>query len=96
MTRKYELVLVLPSRLENDELDALVKKIKKIITGNGASIEKEEPWGDKELAYPIQHEKIGHYLIWTLAAETTKLSEVKRLLNFETQILRYLLLQVTT
>lgn len=96
MKRSYELVLVLPSRIESKERDTLITKIKTIITDNDAKIDKEEVWGDKELAYPIKHEKAGHYLIWSLTAETTKLSEMKRILNFETQILRYLLLQVTT
>ena len=94
MKRAYELIVVLPSRLEKDDRDAFVKKIKKIVTDNGATIDKEDDWGDKTLAYPIKHETIGHYIIWTLTAETTKLREMKRLLNFENKLLRYLLLQV--
>lgn len=94
--RKYELVLVLPGRMEKANRDALLKKIRDIVVNHGSTIMGEDVWGEKQLAYAINHETIGFYVIWKLDSDGKSLAEVRRLMNFETTLLRYQLLQVTS
>ncbi|MFA6005975.1 MAG: 30S ribosomal protein S6 [Patescibacteria group bacterium] len=91
---KYELVIVLPGNLEKDNSDKLSQKIKKTVATAGATIVKETDWGVKHLAYPVKHETNGHYFIWDIEIATNAIRELRRLLNFETELLRYLLLKV--
>jgi small subunit ribosomal protein S6 len=93
--QRYELVLVLPAELEKEASTAEVNKIKQIVDGVGAKITKEESWGVKKMAYEIKHQGNGLYLIWELQIEDKALHELRRLLNFEQNLLRYLLLKVT-
>ena len=93
---KYELVLVLPGGIEDEKLLTLSEKIKKVIKSVKASIVKEVDWGTKKLAYPIKKSKIGHYFFWELDIPKTNIKELHRLFNFETEVLRYMLLKVAT
>lgn len=91
---KYELVLVLPGSLDADLQNELSKKLKQTITSVGGVVVKENDWGTKHLAYPVKHEQSGHYFSWDLELSGSAVREMRRLLNFETKLLRYLLLQV--
>jgi small subunit ribosomal protein S6 len=91
---KYELVLVLPGNLEKNSLISLSANLKKIIEAVKAKILKEENWGVKKMAYPIKKTLLGQYLFWEIEIENSKIKELRRLLNFETKLLRYMLLKI--
>lgn len=83
---KYELTLLL-------EKEADLKNIKEIITLLQGKIEKEESWGEKLLAYKIGKHRKALYFHLIISIERKNLKELKQKLNFETKIIRYLLLK---
>lgn len=83
---KYELTLLL-------EKEADLKNIKEIITLLQGKIEKEESWGEKLLAYKIGKHRKAFYFHLIISIERKNLKELKQKLNFETKIIRYLLLK---
>jgi small subunit ribosomal protein S6 len=91
---KYELVFVLPGSFEKENLDKLSQKVKKIILGVDGEVVKETEPSLKHLSYSVKHERSGYYYFWDVNFKQSSLTEFRRLLNFETQILRYLLLKV--
>lgn len=91
---KYELVLVMPGNFEKEKLQSLSQKIKTIITNVKGVIKQDDDWGVKKLAYPIQKNKLGHYYIWQVELPGDQIKEIRRLMNFENDLLRYLLLKV--
>lgn len=91
---KYELVIVLPGSLEKDSSENLSQKLKKTVQSVGGKVVSEIDWGVKHLAYPVKHEQSGRYMIWTLEIPKPAIKELRTLLNFETGLLRYLLLTV--
>lgn len=91
---KYELVIVLPGSLEKESQEKLSKKLKETVSSVGGSVLGEIDWGTKHLAYPVKHEQSGRYFIWTVEITKTAIKELRRLLNFEMGLLRYLLLTV--
>ncbi len=90
----HELVLVLPGNLEKEKLLSLRANLKKILTTVKAKVLKETDWGVKKLTYPIKKTNMGLYLFWNLEIDKDKIQELNRLLNFETGLLRYMLLKV--
>ena len=58
---KYELALVVSSKVEDDVRTAAVEKAKAIIEKAGGTITDVEDWGKKRLAYEIQKMKEGYY-----------------------------------
>jgi small subunit ribosomal protein S6 len=93
---KYELIMILPGNLQKETNQKLTSKIKKIVTDLKALVINEVDWGVRKLSYPIKLNELGHYLIWKLEIPVANIKEMKRLLNFETELLRYMLLKVDT
>lgn len=91
---KYELVLVLPGNTEKPSQTTLQTNLKKVLATVKASLVKEEDWGVKKMAYPIKKTELGHYLFWLVDIDKAKIKELHRLLNFETKLLRYMLLKI--
>ena len=93
MKAKYELTIVLPA--DNKDLLAEVKKlVKDFVAKVKGKIEKEESWGVKELAYPVQKQNKGLYEFYVLELEPKDQPELHRLLNLKEGILRYLFVRV--
>jgi small subunit ribosomal protein S6 len=82
----YELVVLLPSKEEEE-------KIKKTITGNKGKIINEDFLGEKSLAYPIKKYSQALYYSYTFSIEENKnVLNLRKELNFNDKIIRYLLL----
>ena len=54
MLNHYETVFITTPVLSEQQIKEAVEKFKSTITANGGTIEHEEAWGLRKLAYPIQ------------------------------------------
>ena len=54
---KYELVLVVNAKIEDEARTAVVDKAKAYVERFGGTVTEVEAWGKKKLAYEIQHMK---------------------------------------
>lgn len=83
---QYELTVLLPTK---EELSA----VKKIITDSGGIIKEEKNWGERKLAYKIKKFTTAYYyLLQFMIKEKKTLLKLKKQLNFNENIIRYLLL----
>ena len=89
MANTYETVLVFSVKGGEEKTQASVEKFKNLIAANG-TIENVDEWGKKKLAYPINYETDGYYVVITHTAEPTFVSELNRKLNIADDVLRYL------
>jgi len=92
MTSHYEFVFVVPS--EPKDKQETVDRVRAVFKLNQAPVLEEKDWGEKRLAYPIHNERKGQYFIWNVNIPD-KIKEIRRLLNFEQKLMRYMLLEVT-
>ncbi len=58
---KYELVVVLSSKIEDEERAAAMEKVKGYVSAAGGTISDIDEWGKRRLAYEIQKMKEGYY-----------------------------------
>ena len=84
---QYELTFLL-----NEEIE--LKQIKGFITSLEGKILKEDDWGEKILAYPIKKNSTAHFYNVRFEMDKNKLADLKRKLNFDEKLIRYLLLKV--
>ncbi|PIV09007.1 30S ribosomal protein S6 [Candidatus Roizmanbacteria bacterium CG02_land_8_20_14_3_00_36_15] len=73
---------------EEEEL----KKIKELITSLNGKINQEESWGKKTLAFPIKKNRSASFYQWIIELAKPQIKEFKEKLNFNTKIIRYLIL----
>ena len=58
----YESVLILKPQLSDNEVNELVEKTKKIISGEGGEVVAEDRWGRRKLSTPIKANREGNYI----------------------------------
>lgn len=59
----YESCLILSAQVPDSDIDALVEKLQKPLTDGGAEIRKTCRWGRRRLAYPINKQADGFYVV---------------------------------
>ena len=87
----YETVFILTPVLSEPQMKEAVEKFKKVLTDNGATIENEELWGMRKLAYPINYETDGYYVLYTYEAGVDFPAELDRVFNITDGVLRSLI-----
>ena len=90
---KYELVLVVIAKIEDDARAAVVEKAKAYVTRFGGTVTEVEDWGKKKLAYEIQHMKEGFYYFIQFEADAACPAELEKRVRIMDNVLRYLVVR---
>ncbi len=86
---KYETVAVFSLKAGEEKAKELVEKFKALIEANG-TMEAVDEWGQRKLAYPINYETDGYYVLYTYEADVAFPAELERVLNITDGVLRHL------
>ena len=90
--RHYEIVfLVHPD--QSDQVPAMVKKYSGIISSKGGKIHREEDWGRRQLAYPINKIHKAHYILLNIECSLNVLNELSSNFKFNDAVIRNLIIQ---
>jgi small subunit ribosomal protein S6 len=91
VTRTYELTFVVDPRLSDEEVVALTGDYKQMAAASGGTVVKEESWGKRRLAYPVNKLTEGRYmLLYVTAEDKNPLTEVVLRMRQNDQVLRFL------
>ena len=86
----YESAILINAALDDEQIEAIIGRIKETILNNGGEIREIENWGRKRLAYTVKKSKIGYYVIIRFNAPTNLVSKLERFYSLDEYILRYL------
>ena len=86
----YEAVAVFSSKNGEENVKALTEKFDEMIKANASNVEMND-WGKRKLAYPINYETEGNYVLWTFTSETSFPAELERVLGITDGVLRFLI-----
>lgn len=89
MTR-YELMFLQDPKSWDEALTTTIQEVKNILSEAGATISKEDVWGEKKLAYKIKGSSTGHYTLLELELDGVHIKEISKKLNLEKNIWRYM------
>ena len=87
---KYETVAVFSLKNGEEKAKELVAKFKDLIEANG-TMEAVDEWGIRKLAYPINYETDGYYVLYTYEADVAFPAELDRVFNITDGVLRSLI-----
>jgi small subunit ribosomal protein S6 len=87
---QYELMMILSPTAGQEQLDASIAAVKNALSEAGATIEKEDVWGEKKMAYKIKNSSKGYYILYTLELDGTKIKDISKLFNLDGTIWRYM------
>ena len=87
---KYELAVVVSAKLEDDDRNATIERVKDIITKHGGTITNVDEWGKKRLAYEIRKMREGFYYFIQFDGDSTVPAEVESRVRLMENVIRYL------
>ena len=87
---KYETVAVFSLKNGEEKAKELVEKFKALIEANG-TMEAVDEWGIRKLAYAINYETDGYYVLYTYEADVAFPAELDRVFNITDGVLRSLI-----
>lgn len=91
---KYELCVVLNAKLEDEQRNAEIEKIKAYIGRFGGSvIEPIEEWGKKKFAYEIQDMNEGYYYFIPFTGEKKTPGELENSVRIMENVVRFLIVK---
>ena len=91
--KKYEAVIVLNPNLSS-KVDNFKKDFEKLLKDNSFNIVKTEDIGRRQLAYSIANHNKGHYILFNLEGDPSKLLEIEIKIKYNESIIRHLFLVV--
>ena len=86
----YETVFIARQDLSEAQVKELTDGYCKIITEAGGKIHKIENWGLRNLAYRINKNRRGHYVMIESDTAAPALHEVERMMRLNEDILRFM------
>ena len=89
--RIYEIMFIADPRVDEEGREALVEKVKKVITEKAAgTIEKVDRWGIRKLAYKLPRTKLteGDYTVVLFRSNGEQLKEIDVLFQVTPELIR--------
>jgi small subunit ribosomal protein S6 len=94
MTRIYEELFIIRPDATDEEITPIVEQIRGVITNAGGSIDKEERWGVRKLAYRVQKRNEGFYVLLQFTSDPQTVKEIERRLRVNDSVLKFLTVRI--
>ena len=91
---KYELTVVLSSKLEDEERAAALTKVQEYISRFGGTVTKVDEWGKTKLAYEIQKMNEAYYYIIYFDSEPETPAQIEENIRIMEPVIRYLCVKI--
>lgn len=92
LTHAYESILVVSCKSGEDAIKSVVEKFKTLIEEN-ATLDSVDEWGVRKLAYLINKESEGYYVMFNFTASADFSAELDRVYNITEGVLRSLIVR---
>ena len=92
LSAKYEVLYIIDPAVGEEGIAALVEKFKGIVADHGTLTSVDE-WGKRRLAYPINDEPEGYYVLVNFESEPEFPAELDRIYKITDGVLRTLIIK---
>ena len=92
----YESVIIGRQDLTPNQFEELIDGFIKIIESFKGVIKKRENWGLRNLAYKINKNRKGHYVLLNIDSSSDSIVEYERLMRLNEDIIRFLTIRISS
>ena len=86
--KKYEMLYIISAKQTEEQREALIAKVQKMVEDRNGSVENIDKWGMKKLAYPIQFQNEGFYVLMNFEVDPLEIRGLENALNIIEPIVR--------
>ncbi len=90
----YESVIIGRQDLTPSQFDTIVEKFISVIESLKGEIKKKESWGLRNLAYKINKNRKGHYILLNIDSPPNAIIEYERLMRIDEDIIRFMTVKI--
>lgn len=90
--RKYEAVFIFMPNIEEEKRNQLLDRLKGVIESNG-TITNIDEWGIRKLAYEINDQTEGYYVIINFETTPEIVKELDRIAKISDSIMRHMIVR---
>ncbi len=90
----YESVIIGRQDLTPSQFETLMEKFISVIQSFKGEIKKRESWGLRNLAYKINKNRKGHYILLNIDSSPEAILEYERLMRLDEDIIRFLTIKI--
>lgn len=94
MSRSYEVMYIVRPDAEEADLDKLIEGFEKNVTDGGGEVKSTEKMGRRRLAYTVRKFNDGFYVLMTILAEGSLVSEIERRLRVTEQVIKFITVRI--
>ncbi|KUK91513.1 MAG: 30S ribosomal protein S6 [Marinimicrobia bacterium 46_43] len=92
--RYYETLFIVHPNYEQERLNSVIKMVEGHIAEIGGHVLAVDDWGKRRLAYPIEKQKSGNYVLIYFEAEPSAVVELQTWFELQAQILAQLIVRL--
>lgn len=90
----YESVIIGRQDLTPSQFETIVNEFISVIESLKGTIQKQESWGLRNLAYKINKNRKGHYMLLNIDGPADAIVEYERLMRLHEDIIRFLTMRI--
>ena len=90
----YESVIIGRQDLTPGQFETLLEKFIAVIQSFKGEIKKRENWGIRNLAYKINKNRKGHYMLLNIDGPPEAIQEYERLMRLDEDVIRFLTIKI--
>jgi len=90
MNRTYEVMFIVRPDVEEADLDKLIEGFQKNVTDGGGEVKSVEKMGRRRLAYTVRKFNDGFYVLLTVGAAGSLITEIERRLRVSEQVIKFI------
>ncbi len=91
--RTYELMVIFRPTLDESAVAAETEKVAELIQSNGGTVAQTKVWGRRKLAYAIDDQLEGSYVLYYLDLAPSALEPFEFNLKLDENVLRYMIVK---
>jgi small subunit ribosomal protein S6 len=88
----YETTFIVNAGLDDPQIDAVIDRVKELITKHGGEIMELAKWGRKRFAYPIKKKNNGFYVLCEFTSSGDIVARLERHFQLDENIIRFLII----
>ena len=92
--RIYEELFIIRPDATEEEITPIVDQVKGVVTTAGGTVDKDERWGVRKLAYRVDKRNEGFYVLLQFTANPQTVREVERRLRVNDAVLKFLTVRI--
>jgi len=95
--REYELVYILKPTIADDQIPVSIDKVNQMVSARGGEIYEviqTPPWGKRKLAYAIEKNVDGFYVLNHMRINPDKTDDFEHMLKISDDVIRHILVRV--